>query len=259
MDPFPTSPVVDISTPIGRFLNAHSLPIYLSIALPQACLLGMWLGLGASPRRHRLVGGLLGVVYLGALTVGFIPARLFPVRHLFLFRLVLVPGAAVVLLMLGVRRWFADVALVAGRSSRGPGLQFSIRLMLIVTAVVAVVLGLRPGRGDSNLIVVNGFVLYTVFGLCMGSVVLGSLWAALAPGHPAPRIAVVLLLAGFIGPMPFHYMGFAWSDQRLIAGAVSSIAQALIVVASLLVIRWQGFRLVAHRRPDPTACTIPPP
>jgi len=257
MDPFPTSPVVDTSTPIGRFLHAHSLLIFLSIALPQAGLLGMWLGLGASPRRHRLVGGLLVVVYLGALTAGFVPARYFPARHFYNYFLpVLVPSAAVALLARGVRRWFAQVVLVTEASSPIPGLQFSIRLMLIATAVVAVVLGLKPGKVEPSLL--TTIVVYMVFGLCMGSVVLASLWAALAPGHPAPRIAVVLLFAGFIGVMPFYYVGLSRSAQ-LTAAAVSSITQALIVVASLLVIRWQGFRLVAHGRLDPTACTMPPP
>ncbi len=231
----------------NSFLTDYSMEIFFSVVLSQAGLLGMWLGLAGYPWKNRLFSGLLGLAYLAIAINSFIPPGVPLVATLVYSMLMPVPCLAVALFM-GCLRWYG-VAIVAGddTDARRPGLQFSIRHLLILTTVVALIFAFKPTDVEHTML--TSLVLLAAIGLCATCVVLGALWAALVAGHPGPRIPVVLSLAAFMGTLPPYYVGMKLSDTASMA-AVSCI-QATIIISSLLVIRSLGYRLVRQNQDGP--------
>jgi len=133
-------------------------------------------------------------------------------------------------------------------SSNAPAFQFSIQHLMLLTFVVSVLLGLaRFIRFRSfDYTQTSPFTLENLTALTEDAVPAALItsvvvWATLAPGRPHLRIALAIMFAGCMG---------MWRSYSEVSGHwQASIApvQATIAIASLLVIRSAGWRLVTRQ------------
>ena len=130
-------------------------------------------------------------------------------------------------------------------------LRFSVLNLLVVTSLVAVVLMLvQSSRGDVSASSVSGPTWQSVATYALGFVIfstntLCAAQAALGKGSVPRNVLLVLLVAMFSGlalSLAAHQDQMGW---LFVAGGTSIVViPTLIVVASLLVVRSCGFRLV---------------
>jgi hypothetical protein len=240
--------------PLTSFLAVHRMEVFLSIIISQAGLLGIWLGLTSAQRKNRLLGGLLGLVYLGVVTASFLPATVPLSGRLAYTMLVFVPCLCVALVMRCARWRGAEIMRINNADAGSPGLQFSIRHLLVLTSVIALIFGLKPTDVQPTLR--NSLIFLAAIGLCALCVFLGGVWATLAVGRPAPRILVVFTLAAFTGALPPYYIDMKPDD--IIGLGVVSCIQAAIVMGSVLAVRALGYRLVQRRGDGGADGTLPP-
>jgi hypothetical protein len=116
--------------------------------------------------------------------------------------------------------------------------------MALTTAIAAIMILPRvlPQAFGDDIDVIEVLAVLLVFGICFGSVTLAALWAALGLGNPAVRVPFVFLLsaAGSV-LMAFCLPGGKedWMQMFVLA-----IGDSAIALASLLVVRSCGYRLV---------------
>ena len=210
--------------------------IALSIVFGQTTLVGIWAGLSKNSWWSRLLGVGVGVGYLGMLfgisldmTTGDVAAEEV-LQVAFLMGLATVTATA---LFLMVRFFRVRLHHVSDEMTVLTKLQFSVRSLLVLTFVVAcfVTVGksLRPHVPDvpyldlasvTQLLV--GLVPFLVTGLV-------SVWPIL--GTRQPILWSILLVVVAVG------VGYIFHPIYL-------MTQALVLVASLLVVRSCGYRLV---------------
>ena len=193
----------------------------------------------------RLAGLVTGAVYLEAL----VPSDL---RREFLgtSTITIVVTTAILLVMrrVGGRLTRQDDPGQPARQE-AEGLRFSIRGMMIFTAVVAVLCaGARAMQESPNRV----FLLILVWALCFVAVGLVSLWAMLGDADPLRRVPVVLVLSPMLGAF-FAFAANAHSDGWIYILLIMVLYPAALL-GSLLVLRSCGYRLV--RRVVPS--TSPP-
>jgi hypothetical protein len=227
---------------LARFLATNGLAIFMSVVLSQAGLLGIWLGFTGTAFKNRLLGGTFGSVYLAVVTFCFAPASVPTAGRVFYSVFAVIPSVGVAVLLRWVR-WRRKVTVVVADAYHQPGLQFSIRHLLLLTGVYALLLGLKPEVVEPTL--GNSIILLAAVGLYLVCLVVGSVWASLSQGHPAPRIAIVLFLLALTSWLPAYYVGMRVRDQVLIT--VVSCIQVIIITGTLLVFRWLGYRVVGCR------------
>ena len=142
-------------------------------------------------------------------------------------------------------------------SSRIPAFQFSIQDLMLLTLVVSVLLGLarfiRFRSFDYTL--TSPFTLGNLMALTEDAVPAALItsvivWATMAPGRPHLRVVLAIMFAGCMG------MWRSYSDVSGHWQASIAPGQATIAIASLLVIRTCGWRLVS-RQSDSTAGSDP--
>lgn len=133
------------------------------------------------------------------------------------------------------------------------GFQFTIRHIMLATAVVAILLGLRQAIPGINMFL--AFVVSTSF---VVAIKLAMLWATLGTGRPALRLFVTVPTAVAAGAVSVFYAGVPSSVglRWLIVPAIAGL-QAILIAASLLVVRSCGWRLVSGG--DVRAEPQPPP
>jgi hypothetical protein len=167
------------------------------------------------------------------------------------FLMVALPSALILLILSGLRhsrrrlRLGQSVAAV----SAAEGFQFTIRQLLVMTAIAAVVLA--AGRGVGHLPTTDDFwqatVAFAVVGPYFILLELATLWGALSIRRPFPRLLIVLPTAFVVGAIPPVYlttplwMSLDWKD--FIAWSCFMGLQATIMAVSLLVVRTCGWRL----------------
>jgi hypothetical protein len=215
-----------------------------ALVFAEAGLIGFWGGLSAIRLVFRLLAVLLATLYLWAVFVVALPEGKNPSAFL-VIALTAVP-ILVVLVFLRHSRRRLRLAHLANKSPSSEGFQFSIRHLLLVTALVATVLGI--GRGiRSNSGTQSDAVGVATFPPCFIMVQLATLWAALGIGRPIPRLAVVVPMALIVGAIPSFYLPRPTEVailQLFIWPAIVGL-QAIITAASLLVVRSCGWRLVS--------------
>jgi hypothetical protein len=179
--------------------------------------------------------------------------------------MIALPTAVIFLVLSGLRRSRRKLCLAHSMalSPISQRFQFSIRHLLSITVVVAVVLAI--GRGvraftdtESNVFVVSIAIL--VSWIIM--VELASLWAALGIGQPMRRLAVVIPAAFVVGPISVYYRTNVIPvpvDWKMYANESALFGlQAIITACSLLVIRSCGYRLVRGDRNEAESSPTPP-
>lgn len=143
-----------------------------------------------------------------------------------------------------------DAALILGRN------EFSILHVLVVTAAIAVVLALmrraRPagdGIESSWQYAAANALMILVFLVNMVS----AAWAALSVGRIAGRVSLAILVALLLGIA----LAFAGRYDEIVwwlfpTTVLVFVVPTAIVVASLLVVRSHGYRLVGKRFAEPS-------
>jgi len=215
-----------------------------ALVFAEAGLIGFWGGLSAARSAWRLFAVLVATLYLWAI---FAVAIRDPNDHLALFviALTIVPVFVILSCLRHSRRQLRTVDL-ASLSTATEGFQFSIRHLMLATAIVALVLGIGRGiRTISNR--QSDIVVVAVFPPCFVMVELATLWAAFGIGRPTPRLAVVVPTAFIVGAIPVFYAPGPSdpSIPKLLIWPTIVSLQAIITACSLLVIRSCGWRLVS--------------
>ncbi len=211
---------------------------FFALMMCQTSLLGIWGGVGLTPGVLRLIGlvvgsGLLGTVLglgLGRIAIG--------IYFLVYIVMSLVAGAAWLVRLTKARL----VRLGSDSLPAREGLQFTIQHLLLLTLVVACLLTigklLAPRLWGLDLV-----AAVAVLGACFVAVALASLWAMLGLGRPFVRSLVVFPLAagaGWIGEIVIR-------DDNFPFWIAVTLTQAVLLVASLAVVRYNGYRLAAKR------------
>jgi len=227
---------------------AGAFPIALfglfALVFAEAGLIGFWGGLSAIRLVLRLFAVLVATLYLWAVFVAAIPEG--DIFAVLLFIALTVVPIVVVLSCLRHGRRRLRLVDVASAGPASEGFQFSIRHLLLATAIVAVVLGI--GRGVRTIsIAQSNMVAVATFPPCFIMVKLATLWAALGLGRPALRLAVVVPVAFVVGAIPAFYLPDVPGQEtwRYFIWPIIVTIQAIITAASLLVVRSSGWRLVS--------------
>lgn len=217
---------------------ALSSAIFLGIVFCQTCLLGMWSGLGTTHWTVRLVGLAVGSTYL-AVELGLGIAEL----EVEVFVLAILPCVLVTLATWIIRLFRGTLRRVEpAQTNVKEGLQFSIRHLMLLTFAVACLTTvgklLAPTLANIDILAV-----VVVLGLCYVSVSLTSIWAILGTGHPVVRsffVVVIAVIAGLLAGYVVDNGGemFFWLS--------TTVLQAVLLIASLTVIRRVGYRFVAR-------------
>jgi hypothetical protein len=221
------------------------------VSFGQMMLLGFWIGMGAGRAIWRLFAALLGCAYL-AVWPSVVARSLDPTSSygralggtiVMDYAVVLAFAAAFFVL----RRWFSELRSVAdvNESAQAGRLQYSILNVLILTAVVALLLGLmrvaRPSTDSAWVTIaatVFAFVVLLIDALC-------AVWATLSVGRTRWRLLLVFLVAALLGLLQSVNLGHTGLGWWLVLGwVIVSVIPIAVVVASLMVVRRCGYRLV---------------
>jgi len=218
-------------SPSPDFLRAA----FVGIVFSQTSLLGIWGGLGTNPWWSRLIGVVVGVGSLGLLLgVGE------PVWEVSYF-IVSVGIALITGVLLVVRCFRVRICVATVDQAAAHRMQFTIRQLLVLTFAVACLVSLGKWLAP-HLTNATEPLLLTLIGHVFATVGLLSVWPALGARHPVlPSLILIVLAAGvgfcfakFLSPM--SGMASFWMT-------ITSV-EALVLVASLVVVRSCGYRLV---------------
>jgi hypothetical protein len=226
-----------------------------SVSIGQLMLLSFWAGMGTSKGTHRLFGTVCGVAYSQLWRVPGV--SLGPHSHAPPMGSILSSLAAhygVVLLLAGVflllRRMGTELRRASGEETAvtPARFQYSILHLLLIISVVAVVLGLvQTVRRPQHAPVTTGqFValLALVIVVVLVNLVCAA-WAALGTGPIRLRLSLVLIVAVLLGiafPLATGIDELGW--RLFVAQGLVTVLSTVIVLVSLLVVRWCGYRLI---------------
>jgi hypothetical protein len=213
-------------------------PVF-GLTFAQASLLGFWAAFSPAAWWIRLAGLVGGVVYLEIIFAIGLPGE---------------PSLLVTMTTVGIAAVFGVVHWRYARLECFPqhvsltvqeGLKFSIRGLMILTFVAAVVLvGIRTLR--ENALTERPLLFVAAWSLCFAVVGMAAVWGGLGLARPLPRNAVVLLLSAVLGLL-IIYSYDSGEPQSYFYSVSVMILQAAVLMASLLIVRSCGYRLV--RRP----------
>lgn len=216
---------------------------FQALVLCQALLLSLWGAASQANPWMRLAGLVAGAAYLEALVHSDSRRGGLGISTI---TIVVTTATLLVVRWLGVRLTRQDDP---GQSAHPEpeGLRFTIRGLMIFTAVVALMFaGARAFEGSRNL-----FLLVLVWALCFVAVGLVSLWAVLGDAHPRRRGPVVFVLSPLLGAFS-AFAARAHQDGWIYILLIMMLYPAALL-GSLLVVRWCGYRLirraVSSRRP----------
>jgi hypothetical protein len=211
--------------------------ILAGIGFSQVGLLGIWVGSAANSWYVRLVGMAAGNGYF--LVLGWISSQE-ALRNMVddlvgLTACTLIMASA--LLIAGCFR--VRISLPTSPVSAARRIQFSIRDLMVLTLVVACVVGFgrwlpsyRPSLFDLKIMALI-YLPFVVIGLL-------SVWPALSARRPLLPCSIFVVIAGGVG----MYFDFFGPHIDIAYWITITSAEALSLVASLLVVRSCGYRLV---------------
>ena len=206
---------------------------FLGIVLGQTSLLGIWVGLGTNRWWIRLIGVVVGISYL------------FPLLGLGIHELngaglfvVLMATTFVALVLLFVRFFRVVIHRDSRPVASAARIQFSIRHLIILTSVVACLITI--GKSVQPFLPHGAVSFWLPIIAVMGGIVgILPVWFVLATRQPV-LYSVGLVAVGACAGYCVGRIGPSEGGLWMIATAV----EAIVVVASLSVVRSCGYRLV---------------
>ncbi|MEN6497759.1 MAG: hypothetical protein ABFD16_25960 [Thermoguttaceae bacterium] len=229
-----------------------------SVLLAQLMLLAFWAGMGGNRSVWRLLGALGGCAYVAVwplLISVLLPyfAETSSGEWIYVYLPALLLISVMVLLLTGgclvMRRWFVELRRLPQPidTVRPPRFRYSILHLLVITSVVAVVLGLIRGARQDDSLAAQWHSL-TLFALPIVVFLVNLVCAtraALDPGPIGRRVSLVFVVAILLG------IALAFADRQdkiawwlLPCSALVMTIPTAIVIASLLVVRSCGYRLI---------------
>ena len=206
-----------------------------AVALSQALLIALWGTVSTAAPGKQLARLVVGVVYLEALFSSELRGEF---RGLSTVTVVLFTVSLLVGRALGIR------VTRRGGSDQGPrteaeGLRFSIRGLMLLTVVVAL---LSSGARLLRATPAHFFLVVVVWSVCFVVVGLVALWVALGTARPPRRVPALFVLSPVLGAF------FAYAVHAHEAGQVyitlTMLLYPTVLLGSLLVVRSCGYRLV---------------
>jgi hypothetical protein len=216
---------------------------FVGLVFGQTSLVGLWGGLGTRNWLVRLVGVLVGLIYLGTLYCIGIDA------FVVVAVLMVVSAGLTTAGLLAVCRYFGLRIASSGLDKpERKAAQFSIRQLMGLTLVVACFIALAQWLVPHFNI---GPFLLQLFLVGVSFAVLGlvSAWAILGTKHPKLGILSVLLIApifGFGGEALLSDGGEDLADW-----IAATMTEAVVLIVSLYAIRRGGFRVGRQRKSGP--------
>jgi len=229
--------------------------ITMAVFVAQSCLMGVWLVLGQASRLYRgtfVSMGVIGLATLLAFVVWYANGRRSPLASVLpvALSLVAVPAFGTAGSLLAVHRQ-KGALLVIKAHDRAPvseGLQFSVRHLLLLMSVVAILLGVgRVARSyfGGTVAPFRAVILVGLISLCWIAPTLAIVSAAFAIRRPRERMIVALVLSFFAGLLFSYCQGVPWGLWRVLWRVPTAfVTAAMIVACSLLVVRSLGYRLI---------------
>ena len=230
----------------------------LSVLVGQLMLLAFWAGLGTSHWAWRLTGTIAGTGYVAfwgtspTLLSLWIYSNSSGVQWLSHFGVILLQSGVLVLILGGVfsimGRWFSHLEIAADTQEASPTsrYQFSIQNLLVITTVTAVFLAGRRGSNEA----INSWHQSIATVLIVGAFMINAIYAVRGTLRSGPirwRLFLVLVVAVLLGTGIALISGIERVSWWL--GAFFALAMTvptLVVVASLLVVRSCGYRLIPN-------------
>ena len=220
-------------------MRASSVFVWLgaSLVIAQVALLLIWMTF-AGPRKINAIPGLIGLVpaFFIALTIPALPLLFARSRGMQLDR-------------------FTPDTMPAPQR-----LQFSIRSVMVGVIGVAALFslkGLVAGLGnwpEPRGIGLVAALATIVMGMAVATMVLtiplASVWVVLTPGKVLPRLVTGLVGWGMGAMLLFHYTRTEPFAHQLAVYAGVTAGAIPILLATLLVLRWMGFRTVWLNRDE---------
>jgi hypothetical protein len=225
-----------------------------AIAIGQYMLLPCWVGLGIAGADRRWLPLMGGAVYLAVVQSMFvwIRSRSVPVGGvlvwlgvLSIINLVIVSVLALIVAAFRTKlaslRLFADPAPLDAASRW----QLSLRELFIITLAAAVLLGLARYARVSDPTGPPVVLFMCLYWSVLATTALCAVWAALAPGRIRWRVAGVFVASLFLGAVMSMARSFPDVASQIV-NAFDLVPATAVVIASLLVVRSCGYRLVAR-------------
>ncbi len=235
--------VMLVSLPLAPLLGRHPIEMLVGLCFAQASLLAAWLVVGKTSWQLRTSVTLCGMAADCALVLLVTQKFGGPITEaVWIVFLTLAPAVTVAAALLALRplglcieRVQSGESLPTGRFLR----QFSVRYLLTATFVIALMLAavqatrqhLAPYRAIGEAV---------MLGLVFGSCTLAALWLFLGQLRLWRRILSFALLAICLG-------GSLWLDPQGEIFVVL-VAQSIVQAATLVILRWCRYRLVASDR-----------
>ncbi len=229
---------------------------FVGLVSGQASLLGIVGSLGSDPWWRRLLGVMVGISYLGFLLGCGLHAQAEALAQ------VAVTTTFVAMPLLSVRLFRVAIRLDSSPAGAMGRIQFSIRHLMILTFVLACLLtigrfvepfAIRLIETPDGTVVLNRFdeLVFQWFDLAVLGL-LGVLPVGLVLATKQP----VVFAAGYssVGACAGYLLG-RFYDVPVSLAMASTVTQVIVVVASLLVVRACGYRLVRLRHRVDAATT----
>lgn len=228
----------------GSVWPSASVVGFLALFLADASLIGLWAGISeASPWRRAALAA-AGSGYLILLPC-FSRCSVHGSDMLMfagLATLSLLPGLLVATLLRRVRPGMR-LTLTDERPADLRHLQVSIRFLFAFTAAVAVLLIIFQSI-QQHVESIQGAVSF-VLPLSYGWICCVVAIAVLAPQKVFASTCAAIVVCPLVGAVPSYYLGALDPNLReLTAWALMAGADAAFIAATLLVVRWCGYRLV---------------
>jgi hypothetical protein len=240
--------------------------VFDAVFFAEACLLGVWAGLGSHSKVRRFIGVGLGLTCLGSLTalglrrsldgrIGYAADGLvFLWVWLLMLALALVAIAALMAASLVLfKRNFRLVQYAAGTSGlpNVDPLQFSILQLMMLVLAVAVLVKIGP-FAQAHLNDYDSYIAsmaaVVVGGLCFGGVGILMMFAVFSAGRPVVWSIVAVALSAVIGLVPAYYFpDFLSADVA--ATSSTTALEAMLIAGALAIVRRCGYRLVSSSGP----------
>jgi hypothetical protein len=215
-----------------------------ALALCQSGLLAFWAAMSHGGIWKRATGWLAGVIALEILLN--VPIEI----DAYWFMPTMATGLVTAALAV-VRIWRAELLSVSGQPIRSnrQGLQFSIRGLMLLTLLVAILITTgkqmrQAGWTGPNLLTTSALTL------CFTVTNLAAVWAATGLGSPWFKCGAVSLLSLAIA-LTFCWCAGVSGDDWFYMTAIM-VLEIVLLLASLLVVRSCGYRLVRYSTPPRT-------
>jgi hydrogenase-4 membrane subunit HyfE len=208
-----------------------------AVVFCQSGLVGFWTAMSRASAWKRAIGLIAGMIVLETMLLWC--------RGAFMFMPTMVTGLVAVLLAL-LRIYRAELLAVADppREFSRKTLQFSIRGLMLLTLLVAVLVTVGKQFRETDLYDYNLFLL-AAWALAFATTDIAAVWAALSPNRPLLPGSGVLVLSVAVGFLVCWGLGGVRDDWIYVPAIM--FLQTAMLLASLLVVRSNGYRMVRYR------------